>query len=497
MEEKDYLKDKQLNKFALTIITIIDMFLFVGYIGDYRNGNIGFSFMLVVELVVLISMLTCYVIYFRKKNSALFKNVSVIGYLVVYAIAVFGAQNDLVFLIVFPLTVLYILYYDYKLVLRIGTLFGSVNLLDIIYTVFILKHMHSGAPLDSTSILLQWASVLIYLIVLCRTTKISNANNTAKMESLQEEKEKSAQMLDEVLRVAVSVRENSAEAEEHIRQLGQFVDSTAMELQGIAEGNNNNANSIEQQTIMTSNIQNVILETKQMSDEMLAMAKQSETAVRDGQDAVDNLQHQENKTREANEQVVSSVSDLIDNAKEVEEITERIFSISTQTNLLALNASIESARAGEAGKGFAVVADEIRKLAEETRTLTEGIQTIVSQLKSNADTAKNTVDNVIEAVNIEHDLILNADAKFDEIGNQMDSLYGNVEGIYKKIEEILDANNTIMDSISNISAVSEEVAASTQQAVELGTDTSNKANQARRLMEELMETVHTMDKYVG
>jgi methyl-accepting chemotaxis protein len=317
------------------------------------------------------------------------------------------------------------------------------------------------------------------------------------MESLQEEKEKSAQMLDEVLRVAVSVRENSAEAEEHIRQLGQFVDSTAMELQGIAEGNNNNANSIEQQTIMTSNIQNVILETKQMSDEMLAMAKQSETAVRDGQDAVDNLQHQENKTREANEQVVSSVSDLIDNAKEVEEITERIFSISTQTNLLALNASIESARAGEAGKGFAVVADEIRKLAEETRTLTEGIQTIVSQLKSNADTAKNTVDNVIEAVNIEHDLILNADAKFDEIGNQMDSLYGNVEGIYKKIEEILDANNTIMDSISNISAVSEEVAASTQQAVELGTDTSNKANQARRLMEELMETVHTMDKYVG
>ncbi|WP_278287242.1 methyl-accepting chemotaxis protein, partial [Cellulosilyticum ruminicola] len=50
-------------------------------------------------------------------------------------------------------------------------------------------------------------------------------------------------------------------------------------------------------------------------------------------------------------------------AKEIDEMTVLIKSISEQTNLLALNAAIEAARAGAAGRGFAVVADEIRKLA--------------------------------------------------------------------------------------------------------------------------------------
>jgi methyl-accepting chemotaxis protein len=374
--------------------------------------------------------------------------------------------------------------------------FGLLNIADIIYVAAILGHTHSGDPLNSTSFVLQAAAVLVYLIVLCGTTRISNENNASKIASLNEEKEKSAELLKEVLNVAVTVKHNSTEAEEHIRQLSEFVNSTAAELKGIAEGNASNTSNIEQQSVMTENIQSIILEAKQMSDDMLELAKQSGEAVRHGQQAVDNLQSQENRTREANGQVVTSVTSLIENAKVVENITEQIFSISSQTNLLALNASIESARAGEAGKGFAVVADEIRKLADETRTLTEEIQRIVSELKKNADVAKNTVDNVIAANNTEHELIQNADAKFDEIGNQMNGLYQNVQGINGKIEEILESNNTIVDSISHISAVSQEVTASTQQAVELGTDTSRKAEQARELMEGLLETVQTVDKYL-
>lgn len=195
--------------------------------------------------------------------------------------------------------------------------------------------------------------------------------------------------------------------------------------------------------------------------------------------------------------MVSSVTELISNAKAVEEITEQIFAISSQTNLLALNASIESARAGEAGRGFAVVAEEIRGLADETRKLTEGIQNVVAELQKNADTAKNTVDNVIETSNMEHELISNASVKFGEIGTSIGGLHTNVQMIYKKIEEILESNHAIVDSINHISAVSEEVTASTQQAVELGTDTSRKAEQARGLMENLLETVEAIDKYVS
>lgn len=488
--------ERRVNRFALTIVTIIDLFLFFGYIGDYQHGNISFGFMLTVDLAVIASMIACYLVYFYKKDSAVFKHVSVAGYIVVYALAVLGAQNDLVFIMAFPLTIIYILYFDFKLILRIAVVFGAINLMDVGYTAAVLGHMHSGAPLNSTSMLLQGASTVVYMIVLCGTTQISNDNNTKKISSIDREREKSNALLNEVLDVAAFVKRDSAKAAEHIRQLSQYVDSTVAELGGIAQGNANNAESIEKQTVMTGNIQTMILETKQMSDEMLAMAEHSEDAVRDGKHTVDSLQEQAGKTKKANEQVVASVSSLIMNARAVEDITEQIFAISSQTNLLALNASIESARAGEAGRGFAVVSAEIRALADETRSLTERIHDIVEDLKRNADMAKTTVDNVIMAADTEHDLIINANAQFGEIGSRMKGLHTNVQEIYKKIEEILESNNVIVDSINHISAVSEEVTAGTQQAAELGADTSTKAEQARGLMMGLLDTVKAIDKYL-
>ena len=211
---------------------------------------------------------------------------------------------------------------------------------------------------------------------------------------------------------------------------------------------------------------------------------------------MDDLQNQSDQMKKANEQVVSSVASLIENARTVDEITEQIFAISSQTNLLALNASIESARAGEAGRGFAVVAEEIRLLADETRKLTENIQNIVQTLRQNADIAKNTVDHVMEASHMERELIRSADQQFSGIGGRMTELNQNVEQINQKIEEILQSNNVIVDSINQISAVSQEVSANTQQAVELGEDSSRQARQVQERMEELLDTVSAIDKYM-
>ncbi|MEZ1376627.1 methyl-accepting chemotaxis protein, partial [Enterobacter hormaechei] len=60
---------------------------------------------------------------------------------------------------------------------------------------------------------------------------------------------------------------------------------------------------------------------------------------------------------------VSTMDDIREASKRIEDITRVIESIAFQTNILALNAAVEAARAGEHGKGFAVVAQEVRALA--------------------------------------------------------------------------------------------------------------------------------------
>jgi methyl-accepting chemotaxis protein len=72
--------------------------------------------------------------------------------------------------------------------------------------------------------------------------------------------------------------------------------------------------------------------------------------------------------------VSSSITQLSDLTKSIDQIMSFVDDISEKTNLLSLNAAIEAARAGEAGKGFAVVASEIRKLAEQSKASTVNVK---------------------------------------------------------------------------------------------------------------------------
>lgn len=489
--------EQKVNKFALTIITIIDLFLFFGYIGDYAKGNISMPFMTTVILTVVVTMILDYAVYFKDKSSSKFKTVSIVGYMCVYFLAIIGAHNDVVFAIVFPISIVFLLYFDYKLIKIMGIVFAGINIFGIVYMATVLKHMPSGASLDSTSMLVQGASAVVFFAVLAGTTKISNDNNKAKLDEITAEKEQGAKLLSDVLNVVEKVKTNTQEAGEFINVLGENISSTADALGDISAGNNNNSESIEKQTEMTENIQAMIQQTRDMSGEMIELSKEASTAVKNGFDVVQELQRQAHRVDEANEEVVEKVQNLINNSKNVCDITEQIFSISSQTNLLALNASIESARAGEAGRGFAVVAEEIRQLADETRVLTESIQKIVSELQYNADSAKDTVDNVLEASKEELVLVDNANKEFSVIDSSMKSLGETVNQINGKIDEVVGANDMIVDSITSISSVSQEVAASTLEAVRLGEDCNQSAKEVRLRMDELLDTVKAIDKYTN
>lgn len=269
VETKKFNRRLRVNRFVLAVITFIALLMCIGYISDFQKGNIGFGFMLIAEVVVIVSLILDYVVFFKQKDGDLFKYVSIAGYIVMYALVVLGGKNDLVFTIAFPITVMYVLYFDYRLVKMIATAFGTVTVADLVYVIFFMKHMHSGNPINTTSLLLQGACVITYMVVICGTTRISNDNNDRRLRRINEEKEKNAKLLEDVLVVVRAVRENSTLAEEHISQLTSFVESSVAELQDISRGTEENTSSIENQTQMTESIQSMIADTKAMSDRML------------------------------------------------------------------------------------------------------------------------------------------------------------------------------------------------------------------------------------
>lgn len=172
----------------------------------------------------------------------------------------------------------------------------------------------------------------------------------------------------------------------------------------------------------------------------------------------------------SNDQTVNAIGNIgnqirltDESIKKISLATELITSIASQTNLLSLNASIESARAGEAGRGFAVVATEIQKLAVQSNDAAIEIQQIIGNLISES---QRTMDEMKEAevlMREQQEKLNDTKEKFGEVSTGIDVSREGTQQIRVCADSCNSARASVIDVISNLSAISEENAASAQE----------------------------------
>lgn len=227
-----------------------------------------------------------------------------------------------------------------------------------------------------------------------------------------------------------------------MKELNSTVEQLSLSVNEIAE----NATTL---ALVVADTREDGVQVKEKMNQTVEISKQGKTDMQ----RVNNAMRDINESIQKLDQAIGKVGKA---SEEITKITGVIGNIADQTNLLSLNASIEAARAGEAGRGFAVVATEIGQLASTSSDAVHDIETLVNEING---LVKDTVQQTEESVdNINHSssLVENTLETFEQI-------FDNIEGVSTLVQQMVEKVGKVDDVASNVAAISEEQAASSQE----------------------------------
>lgn len=268
-------------------------------------------------------------------------------------------------------------------------------------------------------------------------------------------------------------------------QTSNTTDEISRAIEEVSKGAVIQAEEIESATMQVATIGNMIESIVISVKELDEVSRNMKQADDESEQIIDELGRSNDRTIEAIKKIDESVHTTNDSVGKIQEAVNLITSIASETSLLALNASIEAARAGEAGRGFAVVASQISKLSEDSNNSAKTIEDIINQLSVDSEASVQIMAEVSGIIADQQSKLNETRIKFNDVSKGIDSSMVESKNIYDQIQECDAARVKVTDVIENLSAVSEENAASTQQTnssmQELNSTVSQLADAARDL----------------
>ena len=315
-------------------------------------------------------------------------------------------------------------------------------------------------------------------------------------ESMQILKDKLNETMNQITDMVGNLNSSSDELSTSSDQASEASSQVTTAIDEISKGAVSQAESIETATTDTANIGDNI-------DEITKRVKELDTAATGMKKSCDNAMHamtnlitQNTNVTESVKEIGQTIESTNQSAKSIDTFSQAITDIATQTNLLSLNASIEAARAGEAGRGFAVVADEIRALADQSKESADKIKDIVGQLLADSDASVAVMQKLNENFSEQSTQLDATKQDMHDMMENVNNVSESSELISIRVAELDKAKESLLSIISDLSAISEENAASTEEtnaSMEELNATFNilntDASQLKELAEKLSDTI--------
>ncbi len=287
--------------------------------------------------------------------------------------------------------------------------------------------------------------------------------------------------------------------------------NTSEEFAGTTQDISNAMNEIEQGIMQQAkDAEECLHQMDLLSQKIVQMGKNIDEIGRIGEDTkkrilegtvvTEKLTDQTKSTIMITTEIVDGIKKLDEKSKSIGDIVKVISDISSQTNLLSLNASIEAARAGMFGKGFAVVADEIRMLSDQTQQSVYNIQTIIKDIQSDTNELSKATRAAEDVLILQDTAVKNTTDSYQGINESVDNLMLQVKYVMDNVNNIEESRVSTLSAVENISAVLDEIAASTNNVNQISNSQVNSVgtlNQAAvNLNQNSGELMHAVQRFI-